>query len=137
MFILKIIAAFAAVIALYRFMLWFNSFTYKEAKYHFFTTYSFGWYAASYVAMYAGYHMARSNWQGDPLNGMIILFIGLWIFIVQIKNNFKHTRPLVALAGSLAQSILYIPMTLLGLIALFVALAAASGIRPVFCVNGD
>lgn len=135
MFIIKIVSALATVIAIYQFMVWFNDFTYKEARYRFFSIRSFGWYAGSYIAIYAGHQMFVSHWQGDTLNGAIVLIAGIWVFIIQIQNNFKRTRPLVALAGSLAQSILYIPMTILVLAALFVALAAASQVKPVYNLN--
>lgn len=137
MFLLKIIAALAAAFGVYVLILWFNDYTEKEAGYRFFSTHSFGWFAAAYIALYAGYRMIESNWHGDPINGSIVLAIGLVIFAVQIRTNFKHTRPLMALAGSLLQTLIYAPLTVLGLIALFVSIAAASGIKPVFCINGD
>lgn len=135
MFTIKLFAAFAVVYGIYQFMMGFNTFTFKEARYRFFTIQSYGWYAASYIAMYAGFHMIKSNWEGDPLNGIIVLIIGLWIFITQIRNNFRHTKPLVAISGSLAQCVLYIPLTIIGLFALFIAMAAASRIRPVYSIN--
>ena len=137
MFLLKIIAVMAALFGIYLFTQWFNAFTEKESGYHFFTAQSFGWFAASYIAMFAGYKMIQSNWHGDPINGVIVLLIGLGIFAMQIRTNFKHTRPLVAIAGSLLQIILYVPLTYLGLIVLFIAIAAASTIRPVYCINRD
>ncbi|MDD3597652.1 hypothetical protein [Sulfuricurvum sp.] len=137
MLILKTAALLATILALYRFIMWFNDFTYMEARHRFFTAQSFGWYAASYISIYSGYQMFISHWQGDTLNGAIVLIAGIWLFIIQIQKNFKRTPPIVALAGSLAQSILYIPLTVMGLILLFIALAAASKIRPVYTINGD
>lgn len=137
MFIIKIAAALAIMIAIYRFMVWFNDFTYIEVRYRFFSLQSFGWYAGSYIAMYAGHHMFITHWQGDTLNGAIVIITGFLIFIIQIRSNFKRIPILIALAGSLAQSILYIPITILALAALFIAIAAASRIRPAFCINGE
>ncbi|TDA63249.1 hypothetical protein E0765_08580 [Sulfuricurvum sp. IAE1] len=135
MFLLKIIAALAALFGLYVLTQRFNDFTEREANYRFFTGASFGWYAASYIAMYAGYRMIQTNWHGDPINGSIVLGVGIIIYAVQIYTNFKRTRFLVALAGSLMQTLLYVPLTVLGLIALFIAIAAASQIKPVFNLN--
>lgn len=137
MFMLKIIAAITALFGIYLVTRWFDNLSERESGYRFFTGESFGWYGASYVLMYAGYRMIETSWHGDPINGSIILIIGLAVFAVPVRDNFRRTRPLLAIAGSLLQTLIYAPLTVVGIIALVIAIAAASGIKPVYCVNGD
>lgn len=136
MFLLKIIAAVVAAFILFALIEGFNAYTQRKANYRFFREESFFYYAGSYVLLYAGYSMIESHWHGDPLNGIIVSLIGLVLLGKSIRDNFRSVPFRLALGGTLLQLLLYIPATVLAMLALALAIAGVSGIKPTYCLNG-
>lgn len=135
MFILKIIGALAALFLVFVFMEWFNRSTYEPYNVHFFNKESFAYYAASYIVFFIGWEMMDSHWDGDALNGIIIMFIGAAIMLKRIHDNFKSVPPMVAFKATLLQMIIFAPLSMAALFALIALFAAASGVKPVYNLN--
>ena len=76
MLILKFLLFIAIVLGIYEFTQYFNRYSQKRGNYRFFTLEHTIAIGASYVMMFFGMSMIRSNWQNDPLNGIIVLIIG-------------------------------------------------------------
>ena len=98
MFVLKIIGFVLAAAAIYWFIQWFNNYTRKNGNYEFFSIEHSIAYVVSYLAISIGYRLIVTNWKDDPLNGAIILIIGLIILSLTIINNFKNTTQALACA---------------------------------------
>ena len=139
MLILTLIGLLAAAFAIYTFILWFNKYTYHHTQYEFFTKEHSVAMVFSYALMFFGnswMQTALTN-NKDWLNGAIVLALGVLLLLGVIINNFKKAPRAYALAGSLAQLILYIPITI-GMVIIVAALVAwASGTKPVYVVNNN
>jgi hypothetical protein len=135
MFILQILGFIVAGIALYGFIEYFNAYTQKAGKYRFFTLEHTAAFGAAYVLMFIGTLMIRSNWKDDPLNGIIVFAIGAVILILTLRNNFQKSDKKLALQGSIAQLVLYVPITIGGVFVLFMLLAFFAQTKPVFTLN--
>ncbi len=138
MLILTLMGLLAAAFAIYVFILWFNQYTYHHAQYEFFTKEHSVAMVFSYALMFFG-----NNWMqtalannDDWLNGAIVLAVGVLLLLGVIINNFKQAPKLYALAGSLAQLILYIPITIGAVIIVAVMVAWFSETKPVYNING-
>lgn len=138
MFILSILGVLLSAAAVYGFIEWFNTYSHKEGQYKFFSSEHTMAYVASYLLILFGYKMIENHWRDDSLNGIIVLAIGIIILILTILNNFKSTKRSLAIKGTLAQVILYVPITVVGLIILAAAVAFFAQTKPVYNINsGD
>jgi hypothetical protein len=72
---------------------------------------------------------------GDWLNGALVMLIGAAIFIGVIVNNFKHTPKKLAVIGTIAQIVLYIPIAICAVIIALAAVAFFSQTKPVYSIN--
>ncbi|MFA5216281.1 hypothetical protein [Sulfuricurvum sp.] len=141
MLVLTIIGLVIAGLAVYGFMEWFNGYTQKKASYTFFSAEHSMALIPSYLMILFGHGWWSNNYHtphGDWLNGAIVMGLGIIILILTLVNNFKKTPRRIAMIGSIAQLILYIPFTIVAIIAIALAIAAASEIKPVYNLNsGD
>lgn len=138
MFILSILGVLLSAAAVYGFIEWFNTYSHKEGQYKFFSSEHTMAYVASYLLILFGYKMIENHWMDDLLNGIIVLVIGIIILILTVLNNFKSTKRSLAIKGTLAQVILYVPITAVGLIILAAAVAFFAQTKPVYNINsGD
>ncbi len=135
MLMLTLITLLVAAAALYRFILWFNSYTRIHAHYEFFTMDHSLAMVFSYALIFFGYNWIQNS--DDGLNGAIVMGIGILILLWVMINNFIKAPGLYAIAGSLAQLILYIPIAIGAVIIVFVVLAWASQTKPVYVINND
>lgn len=135
MFILSLIAIVLLALFIYMFIEWFNGYSQKTGNYRFFSFEHSIAYIAAYLCIFFGKNLMTSHWMGDPLNGGILLVIGITILIVTILNNFKRTNRSLAIKGSLAQLILYVPITAVAVILLAAAVAFFSQTKPVYTIN--
>lgn len=135
MFILTLIGILLAALAVYLFIEWFNTYSSKEGKYRFFTAEHTMAFVGSYLMIFFGYQLMQKQWMGDSLNGAIILAIGVIVLILTLINNFKSTHRSLAIKGSIAQLILYIPITVVGLLILAAAVAFFAQTKPVYSIN--
>lgn len=140
MFVLKLIGVVLVVFFGYMAIEEMNNHTYKIAKYRFYTMEHTIAYMFAYGLIAFGYLLARSNWQGDWLNGAVIVAIGVVIWIFIIRHNVLNLKDNSSLAirGSVMQAIIYIPISMVALLILFAAIAYFSQTKPVYNVNsGD
>ncbi len=138
MFILSLIAIAIIALLIYGFIEWFNKYSFKKERYRFFTTEHTAAFVSSYVIMLIGYMAMKNNWLDDWKNGAVIMLIGTIIFVLSIRNNFKHTTPSLAIKGSILQVILYIPIAIVGIFVLMAAIAFFAQTKPVYNINsGD
>lgn len=135
MFILSIIGIVLFASAIYWFIEWFNSYSERKENYRFFSAEHTMAYVSGYLMIVFGKNMIESNWQDDPLNGGIILAIGIMIILLTVFNNFKKTGRSLAIKGSVAQLILYIPITLAAFLIIVAAIAYFSQTKPVYDIS--
>ncbi len=138
MLILTLIGLIAAAFAIYVFILWFNKYTYYHAQYEFFTREHSVAMVFSYALMFFGNSWMQTALKNndDWLNGAIVLAAGAVLLVGVIVNNFKKAPRLYAIAGSLAQLIFYIPISMGVVIIVAVIAAWASETKPVYSING-
>ena len=130
---LKLIVLLLLSAAIYRFILWFNEYTRDHANYMFFTMEHSLAMIASYALIYFGYRWIVTG--SDWLNGAIVMGIGVIILLLVMVNNFLSTPRLCAIAGSLAQLILYVPISICAVIIVILFVAWASQTKPVYTIN--
>ena len=135
MFVLSILGILVVAAAVYGFIEWFNAYTQKTGRYRFFSAEHTIAYVGSYLLIFFGYTLMKKNWNDDPLNGWILLGIGVIILILTILNNFKKTNRSLAIKGTIAQVVLYLPITFVCLIIFLAAMAFFSQTRPVYNIN--
>lgn len=71
----------------------------------------------------------------DPLNGFIVFALGAVILFLTIINNFKMSDKSLAVKGTIAQIIIYIPYAIIWIFIVFVMLSYFSGTRPTYNIN--
>lgn len=139
MTVLSIIAVLVAALTLYGFIITINQYTNNKFSFEFF---SWGNYAASaigYASIIYGY-----NWYedvllkgGDLLNGQLLMSIGALLVLSVVYNNIKKSSLLFGIPMSFIQQMLYIPLTIVGFLALFGLFVFASQTRPVYNINKE
>lgn len=135
MLMLSLIALLLSALAMYKFILWFNSYTRTHARYEFFTKDHSLAMVFAYALIFFGYRWLKNG--NDELNGIIVMGIGIVILVWVMINNFKKAPRLYAIAGSLAQLIFYIPIAIGAVIIAAVVLAWAFETKPVYVINND
>jgi hypothetical protein len=135
MFILSLIGIGIIAMLIYGFIEWFNKYSFEKERYRFFTTEHTIAFVASYLIMFIGYIAIKNNWLHDWKNGAVIMLIGTIIFVLSIRNNFKHTSRSLAIKGSILQVILYIPIAIVGIFILIAAYAFFAQTKPVYNIN--
>ncbi len=134
MLILKLIALLIGAFVLFLIMDRFNRFSRDEIGYEYFTH-------EHTIAMVIGYALILVGrvWSigstNDPLNGIIVMLVGIAIIAMVIKNNFNKTPRLYAIAGSLMQIVIYIPVTFLIIPIAIMLFGFLSQIKPVYTIN--
>lgn len=135
MFMLTLIALLLAAAATYRFILWFNTYTRTHARYEFFTMEHSVAMVFSYAMLFFGKGWMQTG--DDWLNGAIVMGAGGLVLIGVLINNFLKTPRLFAIAGSLAQLILYIPIAIGAVIIIVAMLAWFAETKPVYVINDE
>ena len=133
MFMLGLIGMLLFAGAIYYIIEAFNTYTQKESKYRFFTIEHTVAMVISYGLLWIGYGIYNSS--KDPLNGIILMIIGVLVLCFVMLNNFKSTPRGIALKGSAMQLIFYIPITMaiIPIVAMVIAFFAQT--RPVYSIN--
>ena len=130
---INLIVMLVTSIAIYQFIQWFNSYTRTHARYEFFTmNYSVAM-VSSYALIFFGYNWMQSD--SDVLNGAIVMGIGIFIFISVMIKNFANTPKVFAIAGSLAQIVLYVPISIGAVIIVALMMGFAAQTKPVYNLN--
>ncbi|OYZ66397.1 MAG: hypothetical protein B7Y17_01695 [Sulfuricurvum sp. 24-42-5] len=137
MLVLSLIALIAACAALYGFIEWFNNYTQAKARYEFFTKGHTAAVVLSYGMMFFGTQWFKSAMTSneDILNGVVVIIIGAIILISVIVNNFRNTPKKLALIGTVAQLILYIPIAIAAVFIVLMMLAVLAQTKPTYNLN--
>lgn len=135
MFVLKVLGIIAAAVGLYLFVEWFNNYTEQKGNYRFFSTEHTMAYGAGYLMCFIGYRSMETFWKEDLLSSMLVITIGVIILLFTIINNFRNTPASLAIKGSIAQVILYVPVIIAGAIILAMLVAFFAQTKPVFTIN--
>jgi hypothetical protein len=128
---------FLAAFVIYPLILWFYQYTYDHVQYEFFPKELTIDMVVSYALIFFGSSWMQTALKNndDWLNGAIIMSFGVIILLGVIINNFKKTPKLYAIAGSLAQLIFYIPITMGAVIIVALMMGVASQTKPVYNLN--
>ncbi|MCL4431869.1 MAG: hypothetical protein M1300_06075 [Epsilonproteobacteria bacterium] len=137
MFILSLIGLIAAGLLLYVFIKWFNGYTQEKVRYEFFTEEHTVAMVLSYGMMFFGnqWFQNASTANGDTLNGAVVMIIGAIILISVIVNNFNKAPQKIALIGTVAQLILYIPIAIAAAFIVLMIIAVATQTKPTYNLN--
>lgn len=133
MLVLKIVGVIVFLLFIYFLMEVSNSYTYKKYSYEFFSETNIGIYMVIYGGLFFGRKWYLNS--DDPLNGILIMAIALTIFIFVLIKNIKRTSFLFGFFFSFIQAILYIPISMVGFLFLFGAMAYFSQARPVYKID--
>lgn len=135
MLMIILIILLLTAIAMYKFIMCFNSYTSAHAHYEFFTMDHSLAMVFSYALIFFGYHWLQNG--NDELNGAIVMGIGILILLWIMINNFIKAPRYFAIIGSLLQLIFYIPIAIGAVIIVFVMMAWVSQTKPVYVINND
>lgn len=136
MLILTMIGILITGVLIYKFIEWFNEYSMRVGGYRFFTIEHLIAYFISYVMLLYSLHGLVKKTFEDPLNGWVILLIGVVVLFFTLLNNFKKTDFSLALKGSLLEVVLSIPISIVGLFLLFAMFAFFAETKPVYNING-
>ncbi|MDD2358304.1 MAG: hypothetical protein PHX13_10380 [Thiovulaceae bacterium] len=136
MLMLWIIGIIITGMLIYGFIEWFNTYSMRVGHYQFFTIEHLGAYFISYaMLLFSVSGLVKKTFE-DPLNGWVILIIGAAVLFFTLLNNFKKTTFSLALKGSLAQVVLFIPISVAAAFILFAVFAFFAQTKPVYNING-
>jgi len=138
MLVIKIIAILLLALIVYALVDKFNSFTYKKFNYQFFELDRFFIIAFSYALLFFGsvWYKDALRDATDPLNGIVLITIGVVILLTIVYKNFKNTNFTVGLFGSIFQLVVFAIITPVSIFALVIAAAFAMETRPVYRIKG-
>lgn len=137
MLVLKILGVGLSLLLLYFLLLKINDYTDKKYSHEFFNEIIAGVYIAIYAAIFIGYqwHLSALNDSGDPLNGIVVIAIGVLIFICTLIYNVKKTKFLFGLVFTFIQAILLIPFCALGAIFILIVVGSYLNAKPVYSID--
>jgi len=135
--LLTIIGIIVTIYIVYRLVLRFNSYTKRKYKYIFFNEKSLLIVSPAYALLVTGYlfYIDALKYNGDILNGLILLFIGALLLLKVIYTNFDNTDLIIGVLGTIFQFLVYIFLSVFSVIVLFVAAIAFAQIKPVYNIN--
>lgn len=138
MFILSLIGLVVTAFLLYVFIEWFNGYTQEKARYAFFTKEHTAAMVLSYGMMFFGNQWFQNaiTSNEDTLNGAVVMIIGAIILISVIVNNFNKAPQKIALIGTAAQLILYIPIAIAAVFIILMMMAVLAQTKPTYNLNG-
>jgi hypothetical protein len=137
MLVLKIIGVALALFLLYKLVMKINEYTNKKYSHIFFDEITTGVYIAIYAAIYLGYqwYLNALETSNDPLNGLVVISIGILTFICILIYNIKRTKFLFGLVFTFIQAVLLIPFCLIGVLMILGLLALALDAKPVYHID--
>jgi len=137
MYVLEMIGIAVGLIALYIFFEYMNEVTEDRYNYKFFSFRHLAQIAIGYWFIYLGqgaYIAALEN-NGDLLNGVLLVLIGLIIVLAVIYKNFKQVPLSLALFLSAIELLIALPLAIAFLLGLIVLGLFAAQTKPVYVVN--
>jgi len=72
---------------------------------------------------------------GDILNGQLLMGIGVIVILIVVYSNIKNTSLVFGVLITIFQQLLYIPLSVFAFLGVLLALAMASGTKPVYKIN--
>ncbi|MCX6075627.1 MAG: hypothetical protein NTW78_01925 [Campylobacterales bacterium] len=136
--VLKIIGVLAGLILLAMFVTSMNAYTQKKYKYEIFNWYNLAAAGAGYAFILFGrsWYLESLNINGDILNGIILIVIGVITLGLVVRNNIRKTSLTFELLFSVVQLALYIPAAVVAFYGLLAAAAFFAQTKPVYSING-
>ena len=137
MLVLKILGVLLFTWFMYLLIIKINSITYKKYNYELFIGESIFIIGIGYGLSIWGYiwYSNELSANGDILNGLLVLAIGVLILLVQLYINIKHTKFFIGIFLTIIQFILCIPLLAVLGILLVGLLFAAGAVKPVYNIN--
>jgi len=141
MLVLKIIVGLIVLAGIIWSFFAFNNHCKNKFDYRFFTMPSFLTVGASLIATSFGneWRMNSIQTNGDILNGIVIMGIGVIVALFLVYLNLKNTNLIYGLGGSAVQLVVFGVLAYFGLLILmlgiFISVLASMGARPVYVVN--
>lgn len=129
-------------IVLVLFVIWFvkkiNLYSYKRFRYTFFNARNVFIVCGSYLLLFFGSEMYKTALEqsGDTLNGILLICFGMAGLFYTLFYNISRTNLDFGLFMSIIQYIIYIPITVIGVLTVIVLLAFFVNTRPVYHING-
>jgi len=111
---------------------------YKRFRYEFFNARNLFIVCGSYVLLFFGNRMYKTALEqnGDILNGILLICFGVVGLLYTLFYNISRTNLDFGLFMSIIQYIIYIPITVIGVLTVIVLLAFFVNTRPVYNING-
>ncbi|MCZ4279598.1 hypothetical protein O4H49_02335 [Kiloniella laminariae] len=141
MLVLKIIIGIIILAGAFFSFLTFNNHCNRKFGYRFFTMTSFVIVGASLILISIGHEwrLDALKENGDILNGIILMIIGVLISMYLVFKNFKETNFVYGLGGSIVQLSIFGVLTYLGIVVLIITIAifivGNMGAQRVYVVN--
>lgn len=103
-------------------------------NYSFFTKKSFGIYILIYIGLFCGYALFQevSITNADILNGILIMFFAISLFIFTLVKNINSTNYSYGIALTLLQAAIYLPLSFIGIFTAFVMFTCYSQTRMAY-----
>ncbi len=141
MLVLSIIGIILALIVIGWLCLEFNSYCNKKFSYYFLSKFSLSIIAISATLLLIGYkwYQYSLSEQGDTLNGMIIMGIGIFFALALIYLNIKSTNFIYGFLGTVLQFSIFLPLWYAGIIFIIIGIVLCVlmcfSTKPVYVVN--
>ncbi len=141
MLVLSIIGTILAVIVIVGLCLYFNMHCNEKFSYYFLSRFSLSLIAISATLLLIGYEWYKYSLaeQGDTLNGIILMIIGVCIVLALLYLNIKSTNFIYGILGSILQLGIFLPLWYAGIIFMIIGIVFCFLIgflvKPVYVVN--
>ena len=137
MVVLSIIGIIIALIVVALLVQFANEYSQSKYRYEIFNIKNFVFSVGAYFALYFG-----NNWyqealtaNGDILNGIIVMFIGLIVFCIVVYINIKSTSLYYGAIMSIVTEIFYAIAAPIIFFAIVIAVAFFAQTKPVYNIN--
>ena len=112
---------------------------YSESKYQYeiFNWGNFTLSVVGYIMIFFGneWYIKALARGGDILNGQLLMGIGVIVILIVVYSNIKNTSLVFGVLITIFQQLLYIPLSVFAFLGVLLALAMASGTKPVYKIN--
>ena len=138
MTVLYIIGALLVIALIFALVAKINAFSENSYKYEFFTWGNLAFTTVSYITLYFGrkwYLTELILKDGDTLNGLILIGIGVLMILGLLFTHIKNTNFIFGFIIGLLQLVLYVPASILGIFAFLIAAAWLAETKPVVNLN--
>ena len=137
MTVLYILGFIAVVVIIFIVTAWVDGFSERTYGYKFFTWGNLALTSIGYfIILYGGkWFLEASTKGGDILNGQILVLLGVMLVSGIFLNHIRNTGLVFGVIVGVYQLLLYIPLSVISALALFVGVAWAMETKPVYNIN--